>query len=114
MIDYFVWIILHLGAWALMLLASAGAGLLFLRDCRFDSLLERAVFTIAAGLGCWGVLLFLLGLAGLLYTAVIIGLTVAAATATAAFATGPSVCPKCLAEIKERPLFVGTYVGCLC
>ena len=38
----------------------------------------------------------------------------AAATATAAFATGPNVCPKCLAEIKERPLFVGTYVGCLC
>lgn len=38
----------------------------------------------------------------------------AAATATSAFAHGANVCPKCLAEIKERPLFVGTYVGCLC
>jgi hypothetical protein len=38
----------------------------------------------------------------------------AAATATATFATGANVCPKCLAEIKERPLFVGTYIGCLC
>jgi hypothetical protein len=38
----------------------------------------------------------------------------ASSAATAAFATGPNVCPKCLAEIKERPLFVGTYVGCLC
>ncbi|HET9533430.1 MAG TPA: glycosyltransferase family 39 protein, partial [Blastocatellia bacterium] len=85
MTDYFVWIILHLGAWALILLASAGAGVLFLRNCRFDSLLERAVFTIAAGMGCWGVLLFLLGLAGLLYSSVIIGLTVAAAAATVVY-----------------------------
>jgi hypothetical protein len=37
-----------------------------------------------------------------------------ATSATTAFAHGANVCPKCLAEVKERPLFVGTYVGCLC
>jgi hypothetical protein len=36
------------------------------------------------------------------------------ASATAAFAHGADVCPTCRAEIKERPLFVGTYIGCLC
>ena len=38
----------------------------------------------------------------------------ASAAATAAFAHADNVCPKCHAEIKERPLFVGTYMGCLC
>ena len=37
-----------------------------------------------------------------------------AAAQCAPLARGIEVCPKCCAEIKERPLFVGTYFGCLC
>jgi hypothetical protein len=38
----------------------------------------------------------------------------ATAAAPAASASCTDSCPRCGAEVKERPLFVGTYVGCLC
>lgn len=40
--------------------------------------------------------------------------TFSSAGATTASVTGADCCPRCGAEVKERPLFVGTYVGCLC
>ncbi len=40
--------------------------------------------------------------------------TLSAPGAPTASAVGEDCCPRCGAEVKERPLFVGTYVGCLC
>jgi hypothetical protein len=40
--------------------------------------------------------------------------TLRAPLAPAAPAAKGDLCPLCGAEVKERPLFVGTYVGCLC
>ena len=79
---YVTWAIVHLGAWSLMLLASAGAGYLFLRKTQFHSLAERCVFTLSLGLGLWALALFVLGLAGALYRGVILGLTIASAAGT--------------------------------
>src|SRR5437667_5864233 len=50
-VEYIKWTVTHLGAWLLMLLCAAGMGNLFLRKCRFRTLTERLVFTVAAGLG---------------------------------------------------------------
>ena len=82
MLAYVTWAIVHLGAWALMLLAAAGAGHLFLRKTPFHSFAERCVFTLSLGLGLWALLFFSLGLAGALYRAVIFGLTIASAAGT--------------------------------
>src|SRR3989475_12907885 len=82
MIDYLPWGIAHLGALGLMLLCAAGLGDLLLRKLRFHSLVERFVFTTALGFGLCALMLFLLGLLGILYQSVILILTVAGAVAT--------------------------------
>lgn len=76
------WAIIHLGAWGIILLAAAGAGHIFLRKTPFHSFAERCVFTLSLGLGLWALALFGLGLAGILYRGVIIGLTIASAAGT--------------------------------
>ena len=75
------WAIIHLAALALMLLCAASVGHLFLRRCPFESLVERLVFTLALGLGLCALLLFILGLLGILYRSLIWVLTVAGAMA---------------------------------
>ena len=82
MAEYLPWAIAHLGALALMLLCAAGLGNLFLRKCRFHNLVERSVFTLAIGLGLCSLVLFLLGILGILYQSVIWVLTVSGALAT--------------------------------
>ncbi len=77
MIELIVWVILHLLALGLMVLAAFGAGCLPLRRIDFHSALERATFTVALGFGLYGLALFLLGLAGALYREVILALTAA-------------------------------------
>jgi hypothetical protein len=81
-IDYTLWAITHLGAWGLMLLASWGFGDLFLRKLKFQSLIERLVFTVGLGLGLCSLALFIVGLIGILYQTVILVLTVSGALAT--------------------------------
>jgi hypothetical protein len=81
-LAYVTWAIVHLGAWGLIFLAAAGAGHIFLRTTPFHSFVERCVFTLSLGLGLWAFALFSLGLAGALHRGVIIGLTIASATAT--------------------------------
>lgn len=80
--DYVVWTIDHLFWWVLMLSAALGLGNTILGRARFESAIERVVFSTAVGLGLWGLGLFLLGLCGLLYQPAIIALTVVAAIAT--------------------------------
>lgn len=82
MFQLAVWIVLHLGAWALMLLCAAGLGELFLRKHQFASGIERLVFTLALGLGLSALFIFGLGLARLLYPQIILGLTLAGALGT--------------------------------
>jgi hypothetical protein len=65
-----------------MLLAAAGLGHLFLRNHQFDSFVERLVFTLALGLGLWALLIYALGILGLLYVPVIYSLTIAAGLGT--------------------------------
>ncbi len=77
MVELIVWIILHLLALVLMSLSALGVGCLFLGRVSFHSLLERVLFTIAAGLGAFGLMLFLLGLAGALYREAVLALTAA-------------------------------------
>lgn len=77
-----IWIMTHLGSLGLLLLVAAGLGHLFLRRHRFHSALERGVFTTALGLSLCALVLFGLGLFGLLYRGVIVGLTIAGALAT--------------------------------
>ena len=76
LISYFVWAISHLGSFILILLTAAGIGNPFLRRINFHSRLERVVYTLALGLGLSSLILFLLGLVGLLYREVIIAATV--------------------------------------
>lgn len=71
-----IWIIVHLGSFSLILLTAAGIGSPLLRRVSFHSRLERVVYTTALGLGLAGLVLFLLGLTGLLYREVIIVATV--------------------------------------
>ncbi|MEK6282010.1 MAG: hypothetical protein AABN95_16775 [Acidobacteriota bacterium] len=80
--EYVLWAIIHLGAWLLMLLASFGAGNLFLRKLKFQSLIERLVFTVTLGLGLCSLALFVMGLIGILYPTVILVLTLLGALAT--------------------------------
>src|SRR6266566_5819814 len=82
MLDYLPWAIAHLGALALMLLCAAGLGNLFLRKCPFHNSVERFVFTAALGLGLCALVLFILGLFGILYQSIIWVLTVEGALAT--------------------------------
>src|SRR5256885_5103516 len=82
MVDYLRWAIIHLGALGLMLLCAASLGNLFLRKHRFQNLAERLVFITALGLGLCAVVLFILGLLGILYQSVIRVLTVAGAVGT--------------------------------
>ncbi|MEN3331096.1 MAG: hypothetical protein V7641_461 [Blastocatellia bacterium] len=77
--EYISWAVTHLGAWSLILLAAYGVGRMLLRRLPFDSLAERMAFTLVLGLGTWALLLFALGLVGLLYEGVMLGLTVAGA-----------------------------------
>src|SRR6185369_5692068 len=86
--EYISWAVTHLGAWCLILLAAYGVGRILLRRFQFDSLAERAAFTLTLGLGSWALLLFALGLVGLLYRAVILGLTIAGALAALAQLAG--------------------------
>ena len=79
--EYLVWTITHLGVWALILLASNTLGLAFLRKQHFHSSLEKHLFQISLGIGLWGLLLFILGLIGVLYTGVILTLTAVASMA---------------------------------
>lgn len=81
-IEYLTWFAIHLGALGLMLLAAGGLGSVFLRKHSFHSALERLVFTITLGLGLWALLIFALGLLGLLYRGVILGMTAASALGT--------------------------------
>jgi hypothetical protein len=82
MIEYLPWTIAHLGALALTLLCAAGLGNLFLRKSRFHNLVERMVFTVSLGLGFCALVLFILGLLGILYQLLIWILTVAGAVVT--------------------------------
>jgi len=77
--EYVVWAVIHLGLWGLLLLSAAGIGELLLRRHTFDSTVERVVFTTALGLGSSAVIIFLLGLAGLMYRGVLIGFTIPSA-----------------------------------
>ncbi len=83
--NYISWSVSHLGVWSLMLLSAFGAGSVFLRKCRFHSLPERLVFTIALGMGLWALALFVLGIFGALYVGAIWALTIAAAGATVVY-----------------------------
>ncbi|MFY9553386.1 MAG: glycosyltransferase family 39 protein [Blastocatellia bacterium] len=82
MSEYILWAVTHLGLWSLMLLSAAGLGHLFLRKYQFDSLAERFVFTLSLGLGLSALLIFLLGIAGLFYSAIFLALTTAGALLT--------------------------------
>jgi hypothetical protein len=82
MTEYIVWAIVHLGCWALMLTAAGGLGHLFLRRMEFDSRVERVTFTLTLGLGLSALVIFIIGIAGLLYREVLWALTVAGALAT--------------------------------
>lgn len=73
--DYLLWAIVHFGSLALVLTTAAGVGHLALRRQRFHSRLEGAVFTLMCGLGLCALAIFCLGLAGLLYRPVLLGLT---------------------------------------
>jgi len=77
--EYISWAITHLGAWCLILFAAYAVGQRLLRRYQFDSLAERVAFTLGLGLGSCALLLFALGLVGLLYEGVILGLTLVAA-----------------------------------
>jgi hypothetical protein len=79
--SYIGWAATHLGAWCLILLVSFGVGGTLLRRLRFASLAERVAFTLSLGLGSCALLLFALGLVGLLYEGVLLGLTIAGALA---------------------------------
>jgi hypothetical protein len=83
--EYIVWIAVHLGVLWLMLLAAAGLGHAFLRKHEFDSLSERLVFTLAVGLGLASLLIFALGLVGLLYPSVLLALTILGDLGTIAY-----------------------------
>jgi hypothetical protein len=80
--ELIVWIILHLGCWSLMLLVATGLGHIFLRKYQFDSFVERLVFTLSLGLGLSALVIFTLGILGLLYVGVIFSLTAAGALGT--------------------------------
>src|SRR6266496_3500790 len=82
MADYVTWSITHLGALALILISAAGMGNLFARKFRFHNLVERLVFTVTLGLGLCAIVLFILGLLGILYKSLVWILTVAGSTAT--------------------------------
>ncbi len=71
-LQFLIWIISHQGFFALMILTAIGVSNPLLRRIKFHSPLERFVYTLAVGFGIIGYLLFLLGLAGLLYREVII------------------------------------------
>lgn len=81
---YLQWLAVHICAWALIVAASAGVGRLVLRKIRFSSFLERSVFTVAIGLGVWALVLFVMGLTGLLYRNAILALTIIAVAGSAA------------------------------
>ena len=70
-----VWMILNISLLMAMLVAAAGAGHCFFHRVPFNSRLERSIFTLGAGLGVWGLFLFLLSLIGLLHRELIIALT---------------------------------------
>ena len=74
---YVVWTVVHLGLWAFILVAAAGIGRILLTRLRFNSLIERIVFTLAVGLGTAAFILFLLGVVRLAYRGVLIGITIA-------------------------------------
>src|SRR5438132_5092404 len=73
---YVVWTVVHLGLWAFILVAAAGIGRILLTRLRFNSLIERIVFTLAVGLGTAAFILFLLGVVRLAYRGVLIGITI--------------------------------------
>jgi hypothetical protein len=74
--EHVAWTLVRLGLWGGILLAAAGIGHVLLRRNTFASTIEQAVFTLALGLGTSGVIIFLLGLAGLMYTGVFIAITI--------------------------------------
>jgi Dolichyl-phosphate-mannose-protein mannosyltransferase len=74
--EYVTWAVVHLGLWSLMLLSAFGIGRVLLRKHSFDSTVERIVFTTALGLGSAAFIIFLLGLAGLMYRGLLIGITI--------------------------------------
>src|SRR3979409_1087076 len=74
--KYIAWTVLHLGLWGLMLVSAAGIGRGLLRRHSFASAVERVVFTIALGLGSVALIVFLLGLLGLMYRWLLVGLTI--------------------------------------
>jgi len=65
----------RVGALSALLCAAAVVGHAVLHRFDFRSVPERVVFTVGAGLGLFGELLFLLGLAGVLFPAVVVGIT---------------------------------------
>lgn len=79
--EYISWAITHLGAWCLILLAAYAIGRTLLHRFQFDSLAERVAFTLVLGLGACALMLFALGLVGLLYVGVVVSLTVIGALA---------------------------------
>ncbi len=74
--TWLVWVIVHLGSLSLILLTAAGISSPLLRQVSFHSRLERVVYTMTLGLGLSGLVLFLLGLVGLLFREVIIAATI--------------------------------------
>jgi hypothetical protein len=74
--KYIAWTVVHLGLWGLMLVSAAGIGRVLLRRHSFASAVERVVFTIALGLGSVALIVFLLGLLGLMYRWLLVGLTI--------------------------------------
>lgn len=84
MIEFVSWLGLRLGALGLILICAGGLGHVLLRRYQFSSLVERLVFTLALGLGVSALLIFVLGLAGLLYPKLLLFLTAAGALLTLA------------------------------
>ena len=83
--DYLRWIVLHLGGWLLMLLPAYGIGRLCLRRVWFGSRSEQFVFSLTVGLGICGLLLFVMGLCGLLHRWVLVAGSATGSLITAFF-----------------------------
>lgn len=82
-IRMFVWVAAHLLSLCLLVAIAFTIGDLFLRRVPFASTIERAIIAIALGFGTASLALLCLGVAGLLYSQIILGLTVTGALGAA-------------------------------
>lgn len=105
--EYVAWALTHLALLGLMLLSAAGIGQALLRRHRFDSTVERLVFVTAIGLGSMAVIIFMLGLVGLMNRSVIIAITILSALftiITLARSVKPIVAVNLIRRMKGHPL----------